>query len=270
MKRTALAILAAALIQFGAAAQVEGVIFPFMEFSHGAAGAAMGGATLLQEVNDVTLSYQNWAASSTSYADLDAAASFGALTLKLGITAGISADEEITGISERLVCLGAGYRFTETIAAEVKGRYCSTGCDLDSDAAGFNADALLKAFFGNARVAAGVTGLGPKVQGFRQPTAIALAGAIGKSFDEGADTHSIEAELDLKYYLVGEFGASAGLAYCYNNLVSVRAGVHAGGITGTHASAGLGFSFNGFHIDGSYLAGGQITNSFCIGLGYRF
>lgn len=270
MKRTALTLLATALIQFGAAAQVESVLFPFMEFSHDAVRAAMGGVSLLQDRNDVALSYQNWSASSTSYANLDAAATFGALTLKAGVTAGIIADAEASGISEKMISIGAGYRFSRMLAAEVKGRYCSAGCSPDVSASGFNADALLKGFFKDARVALGVTGLGPRVQGFRQPSALAFAGACGKEFGERTDTHSIEAEIDVKYYLVGAVAASAGVEYCYNRLLSVRAGAHAGGITGTHASVGLGLSLKGFHIDGCYLVGGQITNSFCIGLGYRF
>lgn len=270
MKRTALTILAAALLQFSAAAQVEGVIFPFMEFSHDAVGASLGGATLLQDRNDVRLNYQNWAASSTSYADIHAAGSFGALMLEAEMAAGIISDAGDSWVSEKLICLGAGYRFSSVLGAEVKARYCSSGCDPDSGIGGFNADALLKAFFKNARVAAGVTGLGPRVQGFRQPSALALAGACSKEIEEGTDTHSIEAEIDFKYYLAGAAGVSAGIEYCYNRLISVRAGAHAGGITGTHASVGLGLSFKGFHIDGCYLAGGQITNSFCIGLGCRF
>lgn len=270
MKRTILTILAVALMQLSAGAQAESVIFPFMEFSHDAIGAAMGGASILHSGNDVRAAYQNWAASSTTYADFTAAASFGAVDFSADLACGFSADAGANKLSDRLASLGVGYMFTESIGAEVTGRYCSTGFGLDDSAKGFNADALLKGRFGNASMAAGVTGLGPRVQGFRQPSAIALAAAFKKSFEEEGDTHAIEAELDVKYYLYGEIGASAGLEYCYNNLISVRAGGHAGGITGAHASVGLGLRFSGFHLDAYYLAGGQITNSFGIGLGYKF
>ena len=268
MKRIAAIILAALLACMSASAQVESVIFPFTEAAHDVISASMAGAVLLDGDSDIRASYQSWAPSASSFYSLNGSYTFnGKVTVKAGGSYGI-ADIEGLKPSEMFAGAALGYRFAESFGAEVGAKYVSSTLAPGYTLSGFCADALMKAWFGNARLGAGVTNLGPAVEGFNLPSALVLAAAYDRTVESNPDTHRIVVEADIKYYLYGEVGASAGLAYTYNNLVSVRAGFHAGGIVANHVSIGLGFKFKGVHIDGCYLAG--LSNSFCVGLGYAF
>lgn len=281
MRRTALTILAAVLMQFSAGAQAESVVFPFLEFSHDAISAARAGATLLDDSSDIRVSYQNWAPSGTSFANVSGQYCFaGKFTLKAGggygsdksyeIMEDISSQAYRYASSETYFHAGLGYRFVDFLGVEATAKYAGNRIAPHSSISGFCADVLVRAWAKDFRFAAGVTNAGPDVQGYKLPAAVAVAAGYAKSIEEGFETHNLEAELDLKYFLYGELGGSFGISYTYNDMLSVRGGFHAGGIVGNHASLGIGFSFKGFHIDGTYLAGGQITNSFGIGIGYGF
>lgn len=281
MRRTALTLFATVLMQFSAGAQAESVVFPFMEFSHDAISAARAGATLLDDGSDIRVAYQNWAPSGTSYANISGQYTFaGKFTLKAGGGYGsdksyemmddISSQAYRYASSETYFHAGFGYRFLDFLGVEATAKYAGNRIAPHSSIDGFCADVLVRVWAKDFKFAAGVTNAGPDVQGFKLPAAVAVAAGYAKNIEEGFETHSVEAELDIKYFLYGEVGGSFGISYTYNNMLSVRGGFHAGGIVGNHASLGIGFSFKGFHIDGTYLAGGQITNSFGIGLGYKF
>lgn len=281
MKRTAIIIIAATLLQFTAGAQAESVVLPSLEFSHDAISAAKAGAALLDDGNDVRISYQNWVPSSTSYVNVCGQYTFaGKFTVKAG--GGYGGGKSIEMVedfgaqaykyspSETYFHAGFGYKFTDFLGAEGAARYANSKLAPHNQMGAFCADILIKAWVKDFKFAVGVTNAGPDVQGFKLPAAVAAAAGYARTFDDGGETHRLEAELDFKYYLYGEVGGSAGLSYTYNNIISIRGGYHAGGIVANHASVGLGVNIKGFHIDATYLAGGQITNSFCAGLGYEF
>lgn len=281
MKRTALTIIAAALLQFTAGAQAQSVILPSLEFSHDAISASMAGATMLDDADDIRATYQNWAPSGTSYADLRGQNTFaGKFTVKAGGGYGSSKPYEIVedfgsqayrySPSDMYFHAGFGYRFTDFLGIEATAKYASSKLAPRTETGGFCADVLVKAWVKGFKFAAGVTNAGPDVQGFKLPAAVAVAAGYDRTFEDGGASHRVQAELDFKYFLYGEAGGSAGISYTYDNRLSIRGGYHAGGIVGNHASVGIGFKIKGIHIDGTYLAGGQITNSFCIGLGYEF
>lgn len=281
MKRTVLITIAAAIVQFSMGAQPQSVAFPGLEFSHDAVSAARAGATLLDDASDIRFTYQNWAPSGTSYANASGQYTFaGKFTVKAGGCYGsgrpyemmedIGAQNYRYTPTETYFHAGFGYRFTNFLGVEATAKYAGSKLAPRSSMDAFCADVLVKVWAKDFKFAAGVTNAGPDVQEFKLPAAITVAAGYAKEFADGDETHSVEAELDFKYYLYGEAGGSFGISYCYNNMLSVRGGYHAGGIVGNHASLGLGFKFKGFHIDGTYLAGGLIKNSFCLGLGYAF
>ena len=87
--------------------------------------------------------------------------------------------------------------------------------------------------------------------------------------------HAAEVLVDADYYFSGAFSASAGAAYTYNDLVSVRAGYRYGGksVIPSFASVGAGVKLWGVHIDVAYIiAAGTspLRNTFAVGLGYSF
>lgn len=281
MKRTALTIISAAMLQFVAGAQAQSVVLPFLEFSHDAISASMAGATMLDDGNDIRLAYQNWAPSSTSYVNLCGQYSFaGKFTVKAGGGYGSSTPYELAegfgsqamkySPSDMYFHAGLGYKFTDFLGVEATAKYADSKLAPHTGTGGFCADVLIKVWASDFKFAAGVTNAGPDVQGFKLPAAVAAAAGYAKTFEDSGESHRVQVELDFKYFLYGEAGGSAGISYTYNKLLSIRGGYHAGGIVGNHASVGIGVDIKGFHIDGTYLAGGQITNSFCIGLGYGF
>lgn len=280
MKRIVAVILSVFALSFAAEAQ-DNVVFPFVEIDHNPATSAMGGASLLSDFNhgEFGASFQMWQPSRTSYISFRGAYKvIDKVTLRLDGSFGSGEQYEIrTGLTgtvsafspkESMVHFGAGYRFIDEFGVEIGGRYISNALAPQYSISGFGADVLLKGYLGECTLAGGVTNLGPSVEGCPLPTAIALAAAYGTVFSE---LHSINFELDAKYYLSEGAGVSFGAEYGYNDTVFVRAGCHAGGVVASYGSLGLGVKLSGVCLDVSYLAGsGIINNSLCFGLGYSF
>lgn len=280
MKRIIAVILSVIAASSVAMAQ-DNVIFPSVEIDHNPATSAMGGASLLSEPvhGDFGASFQMWQPSSTSYISVGGAYKVaGKVTIRLDGSFGSGAAYDLrsglggsaTSFSpkETVAHLGVGYRFIEKLGVEIGGRYISNGLAPDYSISGFSADVLLKGYLGACTLAAGVTNLGPSVEGCPLPSAIAFAVAYGSKFSE---LHSVKLELDAKYFLSAGIGASFGAEYGYNDMLFVRAGCHAGGVVAGHVSAGLGVKLSGVRLDASYLAGsGPVGNTMCFGLGYSF
>lgn len=280
MKKTAIIIMTLLAGSVMSLAQTSSVILPFMEIDHNPVTSAMAGASVLAEpdASDVWASYQLWKPSTTSYFSANGAVNFGKFTVKVGGTYGAGAEYKTsTGVSgastsfkpsDMMFGAGAAFRISEKFGAEIGAKYASSTIAQNSTYAGFAADIILRGYFNDVKIAAGAVNLGPAVKGFKIPAAAMFAVA----YDNGQDAvHRLHSEIDAKYYFCGSFGLSAGLAYTYNNLLSVRAGYHFGGVVADHASVGLGVNIKGLHLDASYILGtGLVKNSLCFGLGYRF
>ena len=281
MKRTAIIVISLLAGSLAGLAQTSSVILPFMEIDRNPVTSAMAGAGTLMEpdASDVWASYLLWKPSTTSYFS---AAGDIACSEKLSVNVngsygmgaayqtntGLSSTSSTFSPSEMQFGAGASYRISEKFGAEIAARYASSKLSSEATYGGFAADVILRGYFSGFRIAAGAVNLGPSVKGYKLPSAALFAAG----YDNGPDAlHRFRPEVDAKYYFCGSFGLSAGLDYTYNNLLSVRAGYHYGGVVADHASVGLGVNIKGIHLDASYLIGsGVVKNSLSFGLGYRF
>ncbi len=276
-----ISLLAFTALNTAAYGQVSSVVLPFMEIDHSPVTSALAGASLIRSCDgsDVSASYQMWKPSTTSYFSAAADVAIGkCLRVKADAIYGsspaiqlISAPgEDARSFTPSDMMFGAGmsYLFKERYSVALKVKYASSRIEETNTLGTVAADLLFKTGFGGFSVAAGAVNLGPKAGG----CAIASAAALAVSYDNGSDAiHRIRPEIDGKYYFCGVPAVSAGLDYCFKNIVSVRAGYHFGGLIANHASVGLGFNIRGFHLDASWLVSkSTLGNTLCFGMGYSF
>lgn len=253
-------------------AQVSSVALPFIEIDHNPVTSAMAGVSMFRDVErgNISVSYQLWKPSTTSYFSAD-----GVFRLverfKLGFIGTYGRGQVYNGnqLPEEMR-FGAtfGAELTDFLEMDLDASYVSSRFYDNIPYYGFAVGAYLKARFGGIRIAAGVCNLGPEVKGNRLPSSVVLA--IG--YDNGKKpVHKLRPELDLKYYFCASFSLSAGMEYIYKGVFSARAGYHCGGVVANHASVGLGVNIRGIRVDASYIIGsGVIGNTVCSGLGYSF
>lgn len=286
--------------------ETSGLALQSMIIGHSPVAQGMGGAGLLSTSSlawgaygniaalpfsnlkgDAQVSYNNWNPTSTNY--INGAVGFN-LKNKVGISGGFSSGSgkefelfddngNATGqFTPKNIRAGFGisWRFIEwmSIGANlaVSKETLLEGYSCQAAAA----DVFLMGEFNGIKATAGISKIGGKVKdsaGNDYPLATSVAAAIGYAKD--FDKNRIEVEADLDYFLSASspVSVSMGAAYTFNDMVSVRAGYHTGGVISNFASVGLGLKFFGVRLDAAYTlagSGSPVGNAVTAGLGYCF
>lgn len=305
MKKTIIISTVAFLIPMMVSAQA----LPFITADYDPATLATGGASAVQTSSIAYAAFRNAATIPFSEQKADVAASYagwapggcstnvitiaGAINMnkKLGFTAGLAYGMnpayEITDDSgtsngsfkpnEMQLNAGFSYRFLPFLSAGVNVGYASTKLAENASCGAFNADIFLMAKFGGLKVTAGVSDIGSAVTSTSGASySLPAAATLGVGFQTtAAEKHDFEVSADADYYLAGAFAGAFGLAYVYNDLVSVRAGYRYGGksVIPSFASVGAGIKLMGIKLNAAYLIGSKespMANTIAVGLGYTF
>lgn len=164
---------------------------------------------------------------------------------------------------------GAAYGITESLGVGVSGKYLSSTLSSNASYTAFGVDVMAFGKFGPVAAGAGVRNVGSKVKSysgnsFGLPTSF----AVGAAYDAPA---GFGAELDVNYVFAAGLDLSAGVHYCWNDMVTVRAGYHKGAVLPDFLSVGGGFKFAGIYLDAAYvITPSAAAGTMCLGLGYRF
>lgn len=237
---------------------------------------------------DISAGYTIWAPESVKSNIINVAGAYNVkdkFGIALGFTYGMNPSYDIYDNQGSLkgqftpadmqVSAGLSYRFLPFLSLGANVGYASSSLAEGTSYGAVAADVTLMAAFGGFKVAAGISELGTGVtsasgQKFKLPAAAGLG--VGYCLNS-ADRHRIDVNADLKYYLNGAAGVSAGASYTFNDMVSLRAGYRYGGqsVLPSFASVGAGFKFAGIRVDAVYILGSEtIGNSIGIALGYSF
>lgn len=171
------------------------------------------------------------------------------------------------GIGDRLALSLTGKLITSTLQSNKGGS--ALGVDLGAAYA-------IDAFY----VGAHLRNFGSKISyganSYPLPTRVGIEASDRWSF---AGAHSVTLNVDADYQLPENgrsFVASAGLAYSFKELISLRAGYHVGSnaaVEPSFASVGLGIRVVGICLDLAYLVAGSdsaLGNTLAATLGYAF
>lgn len=310
MKKTLIHTVALALISyfpFPAAAQDNGDALAFSRIPHAPQSMAMGGAGIVSSSSVAFASYTNAAVIPYSDKTMDVSAGYlgwqpscsltnmlniagayninGKFGIALGFTYGMNEAYEVTDErgyvtgefrpSDLQVNIGLSWRFLPYLAIGADVKYLNSSLAEEYSYGAVSSDIFLMSEISDFKVAIGVSSIGSRIKAasgplFSLPASVALGAGYDRVFNE---KHGLEILLDLNYYFSGTFTASAGAAYTFNDMVSLRGGYHYGGksILPSYASVGFGLNFWGVHIDTAYLiSSGPIKNTFSVGLGYSF
>lgn len=170
--------------------------------------------------------------------------------------------------------IGYAFSVNEWLAIGLNGRFLTSKLAPERSYNAFAGDLGAAARFNSITVALGICNLGTQVvsndgESYPLAASISAGAAWQQSF---ADIHSVKASLDADYFLAGHFTAAVGVEYCFNKLVSARAGYHLGTAQSalpSFLSLGVGVQFAGFALDVSYItANEQLGNTICAGLRY--
>ena len=239
---------------------------------------------------DIAASFSSWQpeGAASKVIDFGASGCFGKFGISAGISYGKGDEYEVYSESgdksgtfspsEMAAGVGLSYRIVKFLSAGVNLKYASEKLSKDDSYNAFAADVLLTAKLDGFRIAAGARNIGSKVKAsdgtsFSIPSSIAAGVSYGHTF---AEKHSILASVNADYYFESGATESIGVAYTYNNLVSVRGGYcnasdKAPGAS--FASVGAGVQFLGIRIDAAYLIAGSdspMKNTLSVGLGFSF
>lgn len=240
---------------------------------------------------DVSASYSPWAPASGGSKFINVGAGFN-FNQRWGISVagsyGMGSSYEVIDdygasqgtftTSSMLIGVGFGCKVTDFLSIGADFRYVSEKLSADGSKGSFNAGVyVLGRVAGSLNITAGVSSLGPKIiaasgESFSMPASAVLGVYYPWQI---AARHVLSVSADGNYYLKGGINAAAGVQYCWNNLLSVRAGYHYGSgkaPIGSYASVGIGVKiFKGLHLDAAYLLGNAtLKNTFSAGLGYCF
>ena len=236
---------------------------------------------------DIQWAFRSWAPKGSASTDAALGAGF-ALGEKAGVSVGfayLSGSEyeafDANGApkgtfkpSDMMVGAGFGMQFGEMFSAGLNVKmFRSSISDKDSYSA-FAGDLMVMGRFGQGlQAAAGITNIGTAAKSsdggaFNPPAAVTLAGNYSQAFQ---DVHTLDANLDLYYYLAGKVGAGLGLQYGWNDMVFLRAGYRfgtTGAVLPSFLSVGAGFKYKIVSLNLSYLTANEaIGNTVMIGIG---
>lgn len=163
---------------------------------------------------------------------------------------------------------GVSYRPHPMVAFGVNARYLNQGL-LGNTLSAFSSDIFVMSEFAGFRLAGGIRNLGSRPGGYHLPTSADIA--FGYVFEKG--DHALEADAELNAYIFdSQSSVSAGVAYCWNHMLSARFGGSYGGESpfGNFLSAGFGFAYGPVALDLAYLFGGLMDGSLAIALKLKF
>ena len=303
---SAAAALLTAVLSVDASAQ-ESSAMAFGRVSHDPAAMAMGGAGTASTTNVAYASYRNAAAVPYYDGKLDVAAGYqmwqasetgnvsvaGAWNIngKLGVTAGFTygmgaaydiydAGGSVSGSfspSEMQAGIGLGWKFMPWLSAGVNVKYLGNSLAEGASYGAVSSDIFLMSQLDGLSLALGVSSLGTAVESasgdkFQLPASLTFGAGYLAEF---AEVHSVELLLDADWFFAGALSAALGAEYCWDDMVSVRAGYRYGGksVIPSYASVGAGVKLFGISLDLAYLiASGDspLQNTLTFGLGYSF
>ena len=164
---------------------------------------------------------------------------------------------------------GAGFSalLTDHLSAGIDMMYASRTLASGASHGAFAADLALMADYGGFSAAAGARRIGSKASGASIPSSAFVTAGYRYVL---ARKHALSASAEYEYLFYGESAVSAGLSYCFNDIVTVSGGYHMGKIIPSHASAGLGLNINGVALSASMLFGEEMGGTMLVGLGYEF
>lgn len=167
------------------------------------------------------------------------------------------------------LALGLSYGVSDAIAIGVNAKYLSNTLTSQASYTAFCLDLMGYGRFGALAVGAGLRNIGPKVKSYSgDEFSLPASVAAGISYESAA---GFGAEADLDFVFGAGADVSAGAHYCWNDMITVRAGYHLGAILPSYLSVGGGFKIFGVCIDAAYvLSSDNAAGSMCLGLGYRF
>lgn len=302
MKKIVISIFVLAMMS-GAALAGDGagsLAMPFVNVPHNSATLGEGGVYLARTSSmaygafeniatlplsgqkmDFSASYEMWSPKQTneSFISFGAGMAFGKLAFSLSGSLGNNQpyteyrEGGFEGSSftpkDMAFGLGAAFGITESLAAGVNAKYLSNTLSSKAAYTAFCVDVMAFGKFGPLGVGGGLRNVGSKVKSysgaeFSLPTSF----AVGAAYDSEA---GFGAELDADYAFGGGLDLSAGAHYCWNDMITVRAGYHMGSVLPSFLSVGGGFKIVGIYIDAAYvLTPALASGTVCLGLGYRF
>lgn len=301
----AVAVLAA-FLSVDASAQ-ESVAMAFGRVSHDPVSMALGGAGTASTTNiayasyrnsaaipyydgklDVAAGYQMWQASETGNVSAAGAWNIGG---KFGVSAGFTygmctaydiydASGSVSGSftpSEMQANVGLGWKFMPWLSVGANVKYLTNTLAEGAGYGAVSSDIFLMSRLDGLSLALGVSSLGTSIESasgdkFQLPASLTFGAGYLAEF---ADVHRVELLLDADWYFAGALSAVLGAEYCWDDMVSVRAGYRYGGksVIPSHASVGSGVKLFGISLDLAYLiASGDspLQNTLTFGLGYTF
>lgn len=311
-RRIIMASVALALMVNGAA-KAQTTALQHSRYTQDPVAAAMGGAVLTSTSDIACASSGNMAAAAFSSLKMDIAASYQMRSteyfkenfinasagfriakkamMAAGFSYGMNPAYDIydeNGVkggrfkpTDMLASLGFGYRISDIFSAGVNARFINSQLAKENSYSAFGADvlAMAKIPFGTSafKIAAGVRNAGTSVTSvsgdrFPIPSSATVAFGLESTF---ALKHRVEVGIDSDYFFRDGLGISAGLSYSFAEYVSVRGGLHCGGLLPNYGSVGLGLGIKGIHLDIAYMLPMNsetqtMTSTLCAGIGYRF
>lgn len=166
--------------------------------------------------------------------------------------------------NEWSVDAGYAFRLDDHFSATVSGSFLQSTLKKTAYTASFNAAAFYRNDFGMGKYVVGVNGgnFGPNINytgkgdGFSLP---AYAGAGGEIQLNLSDDHRINGSLGAQYFFMPAenqmFTANVGAEYCFQNMISARAGYAFGSMDNSVLAFGLGGAYGGFTLDAAYQMG---------------
>lgn len=179
--------------------------------------------------------------------------------------------------SQMRISAGFAWKFLPFLSIGANLGYASSKLADNASYGAFTADVFLMSRIKDFKIALGTSGLGTSVTSasgdkFSLPSSIEIGGGFEHVYGK---SHGIDARVQAECYLSGAIAVSAGLAYTFNSLVSIRAGYRYGGksVIPSYASVGAGLQLFGIHLDIAYLLAQKdnpTANTLSLSLGYRF
>lgn len=175
--------------------------------------------------------------------------------------------------------IGAAYRIAGMMVVSVTGKMVSSNMGKGTAGKAFAGDLALIFRKDGITLAAGVDNLGSKMTYGKSEYSLPMRikGGAGSDFNFGVSRVSANAEagfIPAQYSgASSDFYACAGLEYCFDNIVSARAGYHFDQLEAGYVSLGVGARFFGVGLDGFYLlsgSGSPVAGAAGLGLSYSF
>lgn len=261
---------------------------PFTRIPFDASVLGMGGAGL--GTNALTLSFDrtrtlsayagmvSWMPdfNKTTLIDLGAAYRSGDLALSFTGFRGTGDKLEVQDYTPSCIFVGAGaaYRINDYLSAGFSAFYAREDVVEDHSYSAVATDLFIAGRFGGWTLSLGGRSLGSKIMAedgmtFSLPSSICLDAV----YEAVSGVHAIKGVATVERYFSDAATAAIGFQYCYDGMVSARAGYHASddAVIPSYASAGLGLSYAGVRLDFAYLfASDELGGGFGVTLGYSF